>query len=79
MGPLEKREIRNRLKVLLTHLLKWKFQPGRRGDSWMETMFEQRENITDILESSQSLRPYFQHAMRAGYRGAKVGPQNRPE
>ena len=72
VGSSEKREIRNRLKVLLTHLLKWKFQPGRRGDRWMETMFEQRENITDILEGSQSLRPYFQHAMRAGYRGAKV-------
>ena len=34
VGSSEKREIRDRLKILLTYLLKWKFQPGLRGNSW---------------------------------------------
>src|SRR5438270_6200660 len=72
VGSSEKREIRRRLKVLLTHLLKWKFQPGRRGNSWSRTISTQRENIGDILASSPSLRPYFEHAMRAAYLGATV-------
>lgn len=34
MGRAEKRELQNRLMVLLVHLLKWKYQPARRGRSW---------------------------------------------
>lgn len=36
VGKSERRELRNRMAVLLTHLLKWKFQPERRGSSWIE-------------------------------------------
>ena len=31
MGKTEKRELVNRLAVLMLHLLKWQFQPGLRG------------------------------------------------
>src|SRR3984893_3776464 len=54
VGSSEKRESRNRLKVLLTHLLKWKVQAGRRGDSWSNTIWEQRQNIAAIITSSPS-------------------------
>ena len=33
MGSRERRELANRLKILLTHLLKWQFQPEQRGAS----------------------------------------------
>jgi Domain of unknown function DUF29 len=59
VGGSEKREIRNRLTQLLAHLLKWKYQPGHRGSSWTETIFEQRGQLLDILEGSPSLRDYF--------------------
>jgi Domain of unknown function DUF29 len=72
VGSSEKREIRNRLKVLFTHLLKWKFQPGLRGNSWRRTIREQREVIADIVASSPSLRSYLSHAVRAAYIGATV-------
>ena len=72
VGSSEKREIRSRLKVLLTHLLKWKFQPGLRGNSWRRTIHEQRENIADIVESSPSLRSYLLKAAHAAYVGATV-------
>ena len=72
VGSSEKREIRNRLKVLLSHLLKWKFQPGMRGNSWRRTIREQRESIVDIVQSSPSLRGYMLQAMRTAYIGATV-------
>jgi hypothetical protein len=33
MGRSEKRALESRLVVLVTHLLKWKYQPVRRGKS----------------------------------------------
>lgn len=44
LGRAEKRELVNRLTVLLTHLLKWQAQPGRRSTSWRLTIIEQRRN-----------------------------------
>lgn len=58
VGSSEKREIRNRLSKLLSHLLKWQYQPGRRGGSWAETIREQRRQLADIVEASPSLRAY---------------------
>jgi hypothetical protein len=72
VGSSEKREIRRRLRILLTHLLKWKFQPGMRGNSWRRTIREQRESIAEIVEESPSLRSYVLDAMRAAYTGATV-------
>ena len=37
MGRSEKRELVNRLAVLLMHLLKWRYQPNLRGKSWRLT------------------------------------------
>jgi Domain of unknown function DUF29 len=42
MGRGEKRELVNRLALLLLHLLKWQFQPGFRSPSWSSTIREQR-------------------------------------
>lgn len=70
VGSTEKREIRSRLKVLLAHLLKWKFQPGRRGPSWRKTLREQREQLTEITEISPSLRSYVRENIDRAYIGA---------
>jgi len=57
MGRSIRRELRNRLSVLTMHLLKWRYQPGYRSRSWSGTISEQREQITELLEESPSLRP----------------------
>jgi hypothetical protein len=72
VGRSEKHEIRGRLKVLLTHLLKWKFQPRFRGISWRRTIREQRETIAEIIEASPSLRTYPSQVMRTAYTGATI-------
>ena len=57
MGRSEKRELGNWLEVLLTHLLKWQYQPeGRReGHSWEDTIWEQRRQLVALLQDSPSL------------------------
>lgn len=56
MGRSDKRELMSRLAVLLAHLLKWQYQPERRGNSWKYTIEEQRFELIDLLEESPSLR-----------------------
>ena len=52
VGKSDKREIRNRLEILLAHLLKWKHQPGGRGSSWRSTILEQRRGIAAVIDDS---------------------------
>ncbi|HEY7242267.1 MAG TPA: DUF29 domain-containing protein [Xanthobacteraceae bacterium] len=72
VGSSEKREIRRRLRILLTHLLKWKLQPGMRGNSWRRTIREQREAIAEIVQGSPSLQSYVLDAVHAAYIAATV-------
>ena len=58
MARSDRREIRNRLTVLLGHLLKCLIQPHKRSSSWLGTIEEQREQIAILLEDSPSLRGY---------------------
>jgi hypothetical protein len=51
-----RRELINRLAVLIAHLLKWQFQPERRSNSWKNTIEVQREDATELIEESPSLR-----------------------
>ena len=43
MGKSEKREVANRMSVLLAHLLKHEYQPEKRGRSCLTTIRNQRE------------------------------------
>ena len=58
VGRSERRELRNRLVLLVHHLLKWQFQPGRRSESWRITISEQRIWIPGIIDTSPSLKDY---------------------
>jgi hypothetical protein len=44
------------MAVLLAHLLKWQFQPGRRGSSRRRTIKEQRRSIAAHLRETPSLK-----------------------
>lgn len=56
VGKSEQRELANRMAVLMAHLLKWEFQPARRGSSWELTIKEQRRAITRRLKNTPSLK-----------------------
>jgi len=56
MGKSEKRELANRMALLIAHLLKWKHQPNRRGSSWQKTIRIQRKEIAYELRDMPSLK-----------------------
>jgi hypothetical protein len=58
MARSDRRELRNRLIVLLAHLLKYQLQPRRRSSGWLATFGEQRSRIATVLDDSPSLRPF---------------------
>ena len=73
MGNSEKRELVNRLAVLLVHLLKWKFQPALRGNSWRLTIEEQRDQLEDHLHDNPSLKSRLDESIITAYRRALLG------
>jgi FMN phosphatase YigB (HAD superfamily) len=68
LGKQQRQELRNRLGVLLGHLLKWHYQPEARSKSWRATIREQRERIQEHLAENPSLKPYLPEAIERGYR-----------
>lgn len=56
VGKSEQRELANRMAVLLAHLLKWKYQPERQGNSWARTIKEQRKGVLRRLNETPSLK-----------------------
>lgn len=51
MANRDRREVTSRLRTLIAHLLKWRFQPDRRTGSWHETILIQRHELDDLLDS----------------------------
>ena len=70
MGARERRELTNRLAILLAHLLKWQHQPERRGNSWRLTIEVQRLDLQDLLKQNPSLRPQLAERIQDAYRKA---------
>lgn len=67
----DRRELKNRLVVLLRHLLKRlyvKLPEDYRG--WELTIREQRRHLTDLLEQSPSLRNYWIEIFPVAWRTA---------
>lgn len=63
LGRGERRELVNRLSVLLLHLLKWSFQPERRGKSSELTIKEQRRQLARHLRDNPSLGAWTDQAV----------------
>ena len=72
MGRSEKRELVNRLAVLLLHLLKWQFQPGLRGNSRRLSVEEQRYRLENHLRDNPSLKAMLDTATDEAYRLALI-------
>jgi hypothetical protein len=75
MGRSEKRELVNRLAVLLTHLLKWQHQPSFQDTSWRLTILEQRSRLVAHLADNPSLKSLVGEAIATAYRFARLGAQ----
>jgi hypothetical protein len=71
MARSEKRQLESRLTVLLTHILKWQYQPARRGKSWLRTIEQQRRRLTRHLGENPGLKSQFDSAILAAYDDAR--------
>jgi hypothetical protein len=67
LGKRERQSLKNRMVKLIEHLLKWQFQPERRGGSWRRTIIVQRQAISDILEENPSFRPTLPDLLPKAY------------
>ena len=72
----EKRALASRLRVLIVHLLKCQFQPGKKTRGWQNTIVEQRIQIDELILCSPSLRrflpEYAQRVYHAAIRKASI-------
>jgi Domain of unknown function DUF29 len=58
LGKSDRRELTNRVRVILTQLIKLRASPAvQPRPNWKETIIEQRAEIRILLEDSPSLRP----------------------
>ena len=67
LGKQEKRELENRLGVLIGHLLKWIYQPNMRSRSWQVTIRVQRQQFQRHIQQNPSLKSYLSEAIAVGY------------
>ncbi len=75
MGRSERRELESRLEVLLAHLLKWKYQEGRRSRSWTLTIIGQRQKVSRCLKQSPSLKHKLNESLEAAYSDAIIAAE----
>ena len=78
LGASDKRLLTSQLVRLLTHLLKWRYQPTHRqdGHSWQDSISDARRMIALTIDDSRTLRDYpgarlafaYQHARRTAQR-----------
>lgn len=81
LGKQQRAELRNRLKVLIGHLLKWEFQSAKRSRSWLMTIRVQRRDTQELMQENPSLKPYLQEALQKIYESGRdlaVGETNLP-
>lgn len=71
LGRKERQELRNRLSILIGHLLKWEYQPKQRSRSWLATTRVQRREILNLLSENPSLKPYVEEALTECYQNAR--------
>jgi len=71
LGRSERRELRSRLIVLLTHIIKWEVQPDMRSRSWMATIRTQQRELRDLLGESPSLKSALDRIWAKAYEDAQ--------
>ena len=82
LGRQQRQELRNRLAVLIDHLLKWQYQSEQRSRSWLATIRVQRRDILRLIKENPSLKSYLEEAILEAYDNARdlaMGETDLPE
>jgi hypothetical protein len=78
LGRSDRREIKSRLTVLITHLLKFEYQPGATASwrSWRSTVSTQVREMQTVLDESPSLQREFPDFVAYAYPRARKDAAN---
>lgn len=76
MGRSEKRGFVSRLAVLMAHLLKWQYQPGRRTRSRLLTIRAQRLKVASILKDNPSFKHLLHEMIDEAYQETILSAMN---
>ena len=71
LGRSEKRAVKSNLVILLLHLLKYKYQPDKRTNSWRASIREHRRRLRDDFQVSPSLKRYFEEVFHECYQDGR--------
>jgi hypothetical protein len=71
MGSSQKNGLESNLEVVLMHLLKYKYQPEKRSNSWRSTLFEHRRRLQKAFKTSPSLKRHFTEEFHDCYKAAR--------
>jgi len=71
MSRREKRSLTSNVRVILMHLLKYKFQAEERSNSWLVTLREHRIRSAEILADNPSLQNYLNDQFELCYAQAR--------
>ena len=71
MGNRHYDQLESRFELLLSHLLKWLYQPAYRGASWRLTIQEQRRKIPKLLKKNPGLKSYLPQILADAYEDAR--------
>jgi len=73
LGISQKHALGSRLKNLVMHLLKWRYQPAGRqlGSSWHTSINNQRVEIELLLENNPSFKPHLADLLYERYPKAR--------
>jgi uncharacterized protein DUF29 len=70
LGKRDRREGGSRMVIILTHMLKTKYQPEMETPSWRNTIREHRDELTGVLADSPSLRVQLDDLLPSLYKRA---------
>lgn len=71
LGSEQANALRSFYRVLLIHLLKWRYQPGRRSRSWVVTIIRERGNAAERLANNPGLAQHRRRLFEEAYRRAR--------
>ena len=71
MGKSNRLALESYLHNVLMHLLKWQYQPQRRGNSWRMSIRNGRRQIEKRLKNSPSLKPQLLAMVEEEYSPAR--------
>lgn len=76
MGKGERKELRSYLIILFLHLLKWKYQRDKRGNSWKASISIHRKFAKKHLKENPSLKGYLTEIVSDAYEYARIDAIN---